>query len=433
MGSLADRIEKLGMVARELRRRKEELVVAVARDIGECRIDSESDLRFVCAHLERIGSASRHLIRREPICAPDEEVALVLSYNINNFTSLHLAKILIPGNRVVVRLSAQSATIGRLLEEIWLSVFPGEVRFDFRPAREFMRWCVAAPSVRAIILFASENAAFEYEEPLKASEGKRFIFEGPGKDPFIVLDDADYRRAARSLAAAKYLYSGQACWSPERILVHEDVHDDFIKEFVKVTRGIKVGEPLDPAVQMGPVVDQVAVRRIRAQVEDALGKGGRLLCGGSFDSTLIPPAIIDDAHHDMVGMREETFGPVSFVQTFSSGREAIELAQDSPYALHAAVWGWRDAPLVVSALAGEGYLHEVESIVFGKYGMMSINSGIPLAEKKLQKGTARIIGIGGYGYSGWVWDSAGGALSLKQGPKAFDIETSRPGKPVTMK
>jgi acyl-CoA reductase-like NAD-dependent aldehyde dehydrogenase len=367
------------------------------------------------------------LILREPICAPDQEVALVLSYNINNFTSLHLAKILLPGNRVVVRLSAQSATVGRLLEDIWRSVFPDDVRFDFSPAREFMRWCVAAPSVRAIILFASENVAFEYEEPLKASEGKRFIFEGPGKDPFIVLDDADYRKAARSLAGAKYIYSGQACWSPERVLVHEDVHDDFIKEFVKLTRGIKVGEPLDPTVQMGPVVDQVAVRRIKAQVEDALSKGGRLLCGGSFNGLLIEPVVIDNANRDMIGMREESFGPISFVQTFSSGKEAVALAQDSPYGLHAAVWGWRDVPVVVSALAGEGYLHEVESIVFGKYGMMTVNSGIPLAEKKLrQKGTARIVGIGGYGYSGWAWDSANGALSLRQGPKAFDIETSLP-------
>ncbi len=180
-------------------------------------------------------------------------------------------------------------------------------------------------------------------------------------------------------------------------------------------------------MQMGPVVDEIAVRRIRAQVEDALSKGGALLCGGPFDNRFIAPVIIDHARHDMLGMREESFGPISFVQTFSSGREAIELAQLSPYGLHAAVWGWRDVPLVVSELAGAGYLHEVESIVFGKFGMMTVNSGIPLAEKKLQqKGAARIVGIGGYGYSGWVWDSAGGALSLKQGPKAFDIETSVP-------
>ncbi len=429
MEDFAGRVDKLARVGKELLRRKEELIQALAQDVGETRADSEKDLFFVYTQLQRLSSGLRHLAGRRPICAPDEEIALVLSYNINNFTSLHLAKLLLPGNRVRVRLSAQSSRIGSVLEDIWRPVFPEHVRFDFRPARQFMEWCISTPAVKVIILFSSEHVAFGYEEMLKNSPGKIFMFEGPGKDPFIVLDDADYRRAALTLAASKYMYSGQACWSPERVLVHEEVHDEFVREFVKISKRLKVGEPLDPGTQVGPVVDQTAVRRIKAQVEDALEKRGKLLCGGPLEGNLIAPTIIDGANHDMIGMREESFGPISFVQSFGSAPEAISLAQDSPYGLHAAVWGWRDAPAVVSALAGENYLHEVESLVFGKFGMMTINSAIPLAQKSLRrKGAARPVGIGGYGYSGWVWESAGGRLGLKQGPKALDIETSVPGE-----
>ena len=427
MKDLGERAARLGQIGRELMRRKEELIRALAQGIGETRHDSEKDLLFVKTMLGRMGAASGHLANRQPICAPDEEIALVLSYNINNFTSLHLAKLLMPGNRVRVRVSAQSSAIGLILQEIWSAVFPDHVSFDFRPARQFMEWCLSSPSVKAIFIFASENVALEYEAKVKKSSGKKFVFEGPGKDPFIVLDDADYREAAATLVSAKYLYSGQACWSPERVYVHKEVYPEFVREFVKGSKMLKVGDPLDPATRIGPVVDETAVRRISAQVKDALSKGGRLLCGEPFDTTLIAPTIVDRANHDMIGMREESFGPISFVQSFGSSDEAIALAQDSPYGLHATVWGWRDAPKVVSALAGKNYLTEVPSPVFGKFGMMTINAGIPLAEKSLRrKGAARVLGIGGYGYSGWVWETFEGRFVLKQGPKAFDIESSLP-------
>ncbi len=427
MDGLKERAEKLSQIGEELLRRKEEIVQAMARNVGMTRQDCEKDLAFISTVLGRMGSTSRHLLDRQPICKDGEEVVLVLSYNISNFTSMHLARLLMPGNRVRVRLSSQAPEVARLLEEIWSPVFPEDVRFDFRHAKEFMEWSLSEKSVRAIILFASDAAALSYEPAMRASSGKRFLFEGPGNDPYILLEDADYEKAASALVAAKWVYSGQACWSPERIYVHEHIYEEFAKEFVTATEALTVGDPADPATQVGPVPNELAVRRIKTQVDDAVKKGGRVLAGGDINGFLIEPTIIDRANPEMIGMRNETFGPLCFIQSFSSTDEVIDWAGNDKYGLHLTVWGWRDVGRVVCALAGENYLHEVDDFVFGKFGMLTINSRIPFPERSLKsKGTARPVRLGGYGYSGWVWETMGDRFILKQGPRAFDQETSLP-------
>jgi acyl-CoA reductase-like NAD-dependent aldehyde dehydrogenase len=130
----------------------------------------------------------------------------------------------------------------------------------------------------------------------------------------------------------------------------------------------------------------------------------------------------------MIGMREESFGPICFVHTFRSAEEVIRLAQDSTYGLHATIWGWQDVPKVVRALAGSSYLEEVESFVFGKFGMLTVNSDIPFAIKELHglKNGSPLPPFGGYGYSGWVWENLDGRFVMKQGPKAFELECSVP-------
>jgi betaine-aldehyde dehydrogenase len=427
MKGFDERAAKLSHIGEELFRRKEEIVQAMARNVGMTRQDCEKDLAFISTVLGRIGSTSRHLLDRRPICEDGEEVVLVLSYNISNFTSMHLARLLMPGNRVRVRLSSQAPEVARLLEEIWSPIFPEDVRFDFRHAKEFMEWSLSEKSVRAIILFASDAAALSYEPAMRASSGKKFLFEGPGNDPYIVLEDADYEKAASALVAAKWVYSGQACWSPERIYVHQHIYEEFVREFVTATKALTVGDPTDPATQVGPVPNELAVRRVKTQVDDAVKKGGRVLAGGDIHGFLIRPTIIDRASPEMIGMRSETFGPLCFIQGFSSTDEVIDWARKDKYGLHLTVWGWRDVGRVVCALAGENYLHEVDDFVFGKFGMLTVNALIPFPERSVKsKGAARPIGLGGYGYSGWVWETMSDRFILKQGPRAFDQETSLP-------
>ncbi len=420
-----DCVAKLWRIGKALRDRQEDIVQAMATDVGMTRRDCEKDLAFVSAILGSMEQTRPYLSNRSPICKEGEEVALVLSYNISNFTSLHLARLLIPGNRVRVRLSSQAPQVARLLQEIWLPVFPRDVIFDFRPSGEFIKWCFSQRSVRTIILFASDAAAFSYEPDMRESSNKTFIFEGPGNDPFIVLPDCDHEKAALALASAKSVYSGQACWSPERIFVHDAVYDAFLQEFVRATRSYVVGDPLDPETIVGPVANASAARRIKTQLDDAIRKGGRVLTGGETNGFLIQPIIVDQATPDMIGTTNETFGPMCFVQRFASTDEVIEMARNDKYGLHMTVWGWGDVGKIVCELMGENCLHEVEDFVFGKFGMLTVNSELPFPGRVFKpKVSARPFGLGGYGYSGWVWEAMDGRLILKQGPRSFDMETS---------
>ena len=214
------------------------------------------------------------------------------------------------------------------------------------------------------------------------------------------------------------MYSGQACIAPERVYVQSEVYEDFLEELVEETKGLVVGEARNPETDVAPLASRKAVENIKRQLEDALAKGARILCGGRIEGNLVYPTVVADANHSMLGMREEVFGPVCYVCRFDEVKEAIALAKDSKYGLRAAVYG-RSAEEVASALRGADYLEVVESYTFGKFGTVSVNE--PRAES--WKGALVTKPIGGYGYSGWVWDFDEG-FKLKQGPKLFSLETS---------
>jgi acyl-CoA reductase-like NAD-dependent aldehyde dehydrogenase len=135
--------------------------------------------------------------------------------------------------------------------------------------------------------------------------------------------------AAHELAEAKYIYAGQTCTAPERVYLHEAIHHDFLEIFLELSRAVKVGNPADPATEMGPVASPRAIANIKTQLEDAVARGGRVVLGGKIEGNLVYPTVVIDATHDMLGMRDETFGPVSFIQSFSTTEEALQLARDN--------------------------------------------------------------------------------------------------------
>jgi acyl-CoA reductase-like NAD-dependent aldehyde dehydrogenase len=223
------------------------------------------------------------------------------------------------------------------------------------------------------------------------------------------------------LAESKYIYAGQTCTAPERVYLHEEIHDDFLEIFLELSRAVKVGDPEDPATEMGPVASARAVGGIKAQLEDAVARGARIVLGGEIKGNLVYPTVVVDAGHDMLGMQEETFGPVSFVCSFSSVEEVIRLARDNRYGLRAAIYGDDDeAQKVGEKLVGESYCHPVKEMEFGIFGTIAVNQ--PRSES--WQGAFVSKPVGGYGYSGWIWETIDGEFVLKQGAKLLSLETS---------
>jgi aldehyde dehydrogenase (NAD+) len=166
---------------------------------------------------------------------------------------------------------------------------------------------------------------------------KRQVLELGGNDPLIVMDDADLAEAAALAASGSYKNSGQRCTAVKRILVHERVAEPFIEKLLEATARVRWGDPLDPATDMGTVIDEAAALEFESRVIEAVAQGARLLTGNLRSGALYSPTVLDRVRPDMRLVREETFGPVSPVIRFSDIDEAIRIANGTAYGLSSAV------------------------------------------------------------------------------------------------
>jgi len=166
---------------------------------------------------------------------------------------------------------------------------------------------------------------------------KRQVLELGGNDPIIVMEDADLDEAATLATAGSYKNSGQRCTAVKRMLVHEKVVDGFVERLVANTRAWSYGDPMDPAVDMGTVIDEPAARQFEAKVAAAVAAGARLLVGNQRKGALYSPTVLDRVDPAMDVVRTETFGPVSPVIRFRDIDEAIRISNGTAYGLSSSV------------------------------------------------------------------------------------------------
>ncbi|HEX2314218.1 MAG TPA: succinic semialdehyde dehydrogenase [Thermomonospora sp.] len=169
-----------------------------------------------------------------------------------------------------------------------------------------------------------------------------YSLELGGKNPMIVLEDADLDRTARGAVRACFTNAGQLCISVERLYVHEKIYDDFVAKFVARVKDMKLGSGLDFEAEMGSLTYERQLDVVTRHVEQAVKEGATLLAGGKARPDLGPlfyePTILADVTSDMELCATETFGPVVSVYRFSDEDEVIERANDTPYGLNASVW-----------------------------------------------------------------------------------------------
>jgi acyl-CoA reductase-like NAD-dependent aldehyde dehydrogenase len=171
----------------------------------------------------------------------------------------------------------------------------------------------------------------------------RISLELGGSDPFIVFKDADLEEAINGAVWGRFTNCGQVCVAAKRVFVDEDIADKFVKGFVTKTKNLVVGNGLDPATDIGPIVSLEQRKKVEEQVKDAVEKGARVECGGKISSSdskgfYYEPTVLTRVTNEMRVMTEEVFGPVAIISTFSDIGEAIANANRTIYGLGASIW-----------------------------------------------------------------------------------------------
>jgi acyl-CoA reductase-like NAD-dependent aldehyde dehydrogenase len=167
---------------------------------------------------------------------------------------------------------------------------------------------------------------------------KRFTLELGGNAGVIVHSDADLDLAATRVAFGGYYQAGQSCISVQRVLVQSEVYEDFTARLVKHVEGLKTGDPLDPSVDVGPVIDPGALDRIASWVDEAVQQGAEILTGGTRDDPFYMPTVLAGTRPEMKVRCEEIFGPVTTVSKYQTFEEALAEVNNSKYGLQAGVF-----------------------------------------------------------------------------------------------
>lgn len=210
----------------------------------------------------------------------------------------------------------------------WLSVLPG-------PAQEIGNAMGEHPDVAVISFTGSVQAGWQIAQH---AHRKKVLLELGGSAPAILAADADIELAAERLALGAFSYAGQSCVSVQRIYVDQGIADSFVERLLERVASLAVGDPGDPNVICGPVIDGASAERLAGWIDQARAEGAQLAAGGNLTGRLLEPTVLLDVPHQARLIQQEAFGPVVCVQRCSSIEQALELANDTPFGLQAAVF-----------------------------------------------------------------------------------------------
>lgn len=295
------------------------------------------------------------------------------------------------GCPVVVKPASQTPysalALGVLAKE---AGFPdGVINIVTGPAREIGGALCESPMVRKLTFTGSTEVGKALLKQC-ADTVKKTSMELGGHAPFVVFADADLDAAVAGAIASKFRNNGQTCVCANRFYVHEDVYDTFAEKFKAAVSKLKIGNGLEAGVDLGPLIDDNAVEKVKEHIQTALEKGATLLYGGKqLQGRFFEPTILTDCTDDMLISCEETFGPVAPLYRFSEEQEVLARANNTPFGL-AAYFYTRDLARTIRV---------AESL---EYGIIGINEGV-VSNPEAPFGGMKESGIGREG-SHWGLD-----------------------------
>ncbi len=283
------------------------------------------------------------IVRRFPV----GPVLAIVPFNFPLNLAMHkVAPAVAVGAPFVLKPPPQAPETGLKLGELLLEAgVPPEAVSVFPVPNPVAEALAKAPELPIVSFTGSAKVGWYLKEILPK---KKVILELGGNAAVIVHRDADLSLAANRVALGAFAYAGQVCISVQRVLVHREIYEPFKELLISETKALKVGDPWDPEVVMGPLISEAEARRVEEWIAEALKGGARLITGGKREGDFVEPTLLERVPHTAKLWREEVFGPVAVLEPYEDFEEAVRLANESRYGLQAGVFT-QDINLILKA------------------------------------------------------------------------------------
>jgi len=390
----AQRAELLMGTATLLEREKESLARIITLEMGKllpasieeiekcslgCRFYAENAERFLEDRTAQTGAA-RSFVRYQPL----GPILAIMPWNFPFWQVFRFAApALMAGNVGLLKHAGNVPQCALAIEDIFRRAGFAEGVFQtLLVETEQTRAVIEDARVKAVTLTGSERAGSEVASAA-ARLIKKSVLELGGSDPFIVMPSANLEMAAEIGVKARTINTGQSCIAAKRFIVAEKVYQDYVAHFVDKMRSLKIGDPLDPETEMGPLATESILKGVDEQVQKSIAAGAKLLTGGNRikrDGFFYEPTVLADIPREAPAYGEEVFGPVALFFRVADRDEAVAIANDSEFGLGASAWtNDRDEQ--------DLFISELES------GMVFIN-GMVASDPRLPFGGVKRSGFG---------------------------------------
>lgn len=340
-------LQKLGSL---LKQQKESYARMITLEMGKPHVEAVAEIEKCVWACEYFASQGPRFLQPEMIkteakksYARFDPLGVLLAIMPWNFPFWQVfrfgAPALLAGNTILLKHSSIVPGCSLLLEKLFQDAgFPSSVFQTLLTDADGV--ALLLPHVQGVTLTGSV-AAGSTIGGLAGKHLKPFVLELGGSDPFIVLDDADVVKAAEAAVKARFANNGQSCIAAKRFFVVKSVASQFIEEVVKRTTQLRVGNPIDPETQIGPLARDEQVKLLEKQLKSSVQQGAKIACGGKRlpgYGYFFAPTVLIHVKSSMAVMQEETFGPVLPIMVVKDAAEALRLANASSFGLGASVW-----------------------------------------------------------------------------------------------
>ena len=350
---LNERIEIAARFSVLLEKNIDKLAGLLTSEMGKPIRQSRNEIMGACARISFFVEKSEQLLSVEVVSSEEgmkelikyEPLGVIANISAWNYPYLVGVNVFVPaviaGNMVLYKPSEYTSLTGLEIQKLWQQAgLPNGVFQTVVGGSEVGTMLLELPLDGYYFTGSYATGKAVYQEV--AAKMVPCQLELGGKDPlYITANNQNLRQVAISAVEGAFYNNGQSCCAVERIYVHEKVYHDFINELVKEVKQLKMGDPDNEEVFIGPLARPQQVAFLQDQVDDAVTKGAKILSGGRAETRqgyYFQPTVVINANHQMKIMTEESFGPIIGVQSVQDDQQAIELMKDTPYGLTAAVF-----------------------------------------------------------------------------------------------